>query len=65
VAWLRIIRSGFPLNSPGSSKAITRLSGKSITEDRLCHTIQSPAATNPENAPLGANIAQGIDIFWD
>jgi hypothetical protein len=21
--------------------------------------------TSPENAPLGANIAQGIDIFWD
>jgi len=20
---------------------------------------------SPENAPLGANIAQGIDIFWD
>jgi len=20
---------------------------------------------DPENAPLGANIAQGIDIFWD
>jgi hypothetical protein len=22
-------------------------------------------AVSPENAPLGANIAQGIDIFWD
>jgi hypothetical protein len=21
--------------------------------------------TSLENAPLGANIAQGIDIFWD
>jgi hypothetical protein len=20
---------------------------------------------NPENAPLGANIAQGVDILWD
>jgi hypothetical protein len=22
-------------------------------------------SASPENAPLGANIAQGIDIFWD
>ena len=22
-------------------------------------------ATNPENAPLGANIVQGVDILWD
>jgi hypothetical protein len=22
-------------------------------------------ATSPENAPLGANIAQGVDILWD
>jgi hypothetical protein len=26
---------------------------------------EADASPNPENAPLGANIVQGIDILWD
>jgi hypothetical protein len=28
-------------------------------------SIRVAVDASPENAPLGANIAQGVDILWD
>jgi transposase len=32
---------------------------------QLLGTYTAQECANPENAPLGANIAQGVDILWD